>query len=366
MKKIQYVNLGYKKRSKSGLVKIFKKVLDLGQFVGGQEILKFEKNISKLCKTKYAVALNSGTDALTLALHLLGVKRGDEVITTPNSFIASTAVIVHLGAIPVFVDVLDDQNIDPDKIEKSITKKTKVIMPVHLSGKMSQMDKIMKIAKRNDLKVVEDAAQAIGSSLNKKMAGSFGDIGCFSAHPLKNLSAFGDGGYVTTDNLKIYKKIKSLSNHGMENRNIIKNFGYVSRMDNIQAAFLNYKLKFLDKVITKRRSNAEIYKKILNRNYIKLPYEKKNEYHTFHTYVIQTKKRNELKNFLLSKGIETSIHYPVPIHLQPASKKFGYKKGDFFVTESQSKQILTLPINENLSNLNIVEISKLINSFFEK
>jgi dTDP-4-amino-4,6-dideoxygalactose transaminase len=239
-------------------------------------------------------------------------------------------------------------------------------MRVHLSGKMSQMDKIMKIAKRNNLKVVEDAAQAIGSRLNNKMVGSFGDIGCFSAHPLKNLSAFGDGGYVVTDNFKIYKKIKSLSNHGKENRDIIKNFGYVSRMDNIQAAFLNYKLKSLDKVIAKRRSNAEIYKKFLNNNYIKLPYESKNEYHTFHTYVIQTKKRNELKNFLLSKGIETSIHYPVPIHLQPASKKLGYKKGDFLVTELQSKKILTLPINENLSNSHIRRISKLINSFFEK
>jgi dTDP-4-amino-4,6-dideoxygalactose transaminase len=363
VKKIPYVNLGYKKKSKTGLVKVFKKVLDQGQYVGGQEILKFEKNISKLCKTKYAVALNSGTDALTLALHLLGVKRGDEVITTPNSFIASTAVIVHLGAIPVFVDVLEDQNIDPDKIEKSITKKTKVIMPVHLCGKISQMDKIMKIANRNNLKVVEDAAQAIGSSLNNKMSGSFGDIGCFSAHPLKNLNAFGDGGYVTTNNFKIYKKIKSLSNHGMENRNVVKNFGYVSRMDNIQAAFLNYKLKFLDKVIAKRRSNAEIYKKMLNKNYIKLPYENKGEYHTFHTYVIQTKKRNQLKNFLLSKGVETSIHYPVPIHLQPASKKFDYKKGDFLITETQSKQILTLPINENLSNFDIRRISKLINSF---
>ena len=152
MKKIPYVNLGYKKKSKKGLIKIFEKVLEQGQFVGGKEILKFEKNISKLCKTKYAVALNSGTDALTLALHLLGVRNGDEVITTPNSFIASTAVIVHLGAKPVFVDVLDDQNIDPDKIEKAITKKTKVIMPVHLSGKMSQMDKVMKIAKKYDLK----------------------------------------------------------------------------------------------------------------------------------------------------------------------------------------------------------------------
>ena len=152
----------------------------------------------------------------------------------------------------------------------------------------------------------------------------------------------------------------------MENRNIIKNFGYVSRMDNIQAALLNYKLKSLDKVIAKRRSNAKIYKKMLNRNYIKLPYENRNEHHTFHTYVIQTKKRNKLKNFLLSRGIETSIHYPVPIHLQPASKKFGYKKGDFLITELQSKQILTLPINENLSNSDIRRISKFINSFLEK
>ena len=367
MKKIPYVDLGYKKKSKAGLVKIFKKVLNQGQFVGGQEILKFEQSISKLCNTKYAVALNSGTDALTLALHLLGVKRGDEVITTPNSFIASTAVIVHLGAIPVFVDVLDDQNIDPDKIEKAITKKTKVIMPVHLSGKMSKMDKIMKIAKKYNLKVVEDAAQAIGSKFNDKMSGSFGEVGCFSAHPLKNLVAMGDGGYITTNNFKIYKKIKSLSNHGMENRNIIKNFGYVSRMDNLQAAFLNFKLKSLKKVIKIRRSNANVYKKSLNNNHIKIPYEEKKDFHTYHTFVIQVKKkRDELKNFLLNKGVETSIHYPVPIHLQPAAKMFGYKKGDFAITESQSKEILTLPVNENLSNLEVVKISNLINSFFDK
>lgn len=366
MKKIPYVDLGYKKKSKVGLVKIFKKVLNQGQFVGGQEILKFEQSISKLCNTKYAVALNSGTDALTLALHLLGVKRGDEVITTPNSFIASTAVIVHLGAIPVFVDVLDDQNIDPNKIEKAITKKTKVIMPVHLSGKMSKMDKIMKIAKKYNLKVVEDAAQAIGSKFNDKMSGSFGEVGCFSAHPLKNLGAMGDGGYITTNNFKIYKKIKSLSNHGMENRNIIKNFGYVSRMDNLQAAFLNFKLKSLKKVIKIRRTNANIYKKLLNNNHIKIPYEEKKDFHTYHTFVIQVKKRDELKNFLLNKGVETSIHYPVPIHLQPAAKMFGYKKGDFAITESQSKEILTLPVNENLSNLEVVKISNLINSFFDK
>ena len=198
--KIPYVDLAYKNRSKKELVGIFKKVLDIGEYVGGREIIKFEKNISKFCNTKYAVALNSGTDALTIALHLLNVRKGDEVITTPNSFIASTAVIVHVGAKPIFVDVLDDQNIDPSKIEKAITNKTKVIMPVHLSGRVCQMDKIMKIANKHNLKVVEDAAQAIGSKYKNKMSGSYGQIGCFSAKKLKNLSALGDAGYLTTNN----------------------------------------------------------------------------------------------------------------------------------------------------------------------
>ena len=222
--RIPYVDLSYKNKSKKELIKVFKKVLDKGQFVGGDEIDLFEKKIAKLCGTNYAVALNSGTDALTLALHLLGVRKGDEVITPPNSFIASTAVIVHLGAKPVFVDVLSDQNIDPNKIQSAITKKTKVIMPVHLSGRMSQMDKIMSIAKKNKISVVEDAAQSVGSKYKNKMSGSYGDFGCFSAHPLKNLNALGDSGYLTTNSFKYYKKIKSLSNHGMENRNIIKNF----------------------------------------------------------------------------------------------------------------------------------------------
>ena len=349
MKKITYVNLGFKNRSKTGLIKIFKKILDSGEFVGGKEIIKFEKNISKLCKTNYAVALNSGTDALTLALHLLGVNKGDEVITTPNSFIASTAAIVHLGAIPVFVDVLNDQNIDPLKIEKVITKKTKAIMPVHLCGKMSQMDKIMKIAKKYNLKVVEDAAQSVASKYKNQAAGSIGHVGCFSAHPLKNLGGMGDGGYITTNDFKIFKKIKSLSNHGMENRNIIKNFGYVSRMDNLQAAFLNYNLRFLKSVIMKRRINANIYLNYLNKKFLKLPYEGVNEFHTYHTFVIQVKnKRNELKSYLEENGVETSIHYPIPIHLQPASKKFGYKKGSFPIAEKQSRNILTLPINQYL------------------
>ena len=196
------------------------------------------------------------------------------------------------------------------------------------------------------------------------MSGSYGDFGCFSAHPLKNLNALGDSGYLTTNNFKYYKKIKSLSNHGMENRNIIKNFGYVSRMDNLQAAFLNYKLKNLNNVISQRRKNAEIYMKLLNRNFIFFCSEKKEEFNTYHTFVIQVRFRNNLRKYLLKKGISTSIHYPIPIHLQPASKYLGYKPGDFKMAETQSEKILTLPVNENLSKDHIKYICKCINNFY--
>ena len=361
--KIPYVDLSYQnKKFKKSLVSIFEKVLDSGEYVGGKEILKLENSLAKLCKSRYAIALNSGTDALTLALAVCGVRKGDEVITTPNSFIASTAVIVHLGAKPVFVDVLPDQNIDPDKIEKVITKKTKCIMPVHLTGRMSDMKKILKIAKKYNLKVVEDAAQAIGSKLNNKYSGSFGDIGCFSAHPLKNLNAMGDGGYLITNNKDYYKKIKDLSNHGMTNRDRVKNFGYVSRMDNLQAAILNFKLSHLNEIILKRRNNFEIYKKTLTGN-IFFPLEKVNEFNTYHTFVIQVDNRDKLKKYLLQNKVTTSIHYPIPIHLQPAAKKLGYKKGDFPITENQSKKIITLPIHQDLKKNDIIRICKLVNKF---
>ena len=226
--KIPYVNIVKQYTSeKKQLLKIIDKALYSGSWVGGLEIENFEKKISKICKTKYCVSLNSGTDALVLALHLLGVKRGDEVITPPNSFIASTAVITHLGAKPVFVDVKSDQSIDENKIEEKITKKTKAIMPVHLTGRMCSMDKIIKISKKYKIPVIEDCAQSIMSKYKGKMSGAWGDVGCFSAHPLKNLNAIGDAGYLTTNNEYIYKKIKSLRTHGMdESRDNVKNFDY--------------------------------------------------------------------------------------------------------------------------------------------
>ena len=365
--KIPYVNTNLQwKKEKNILLKIIDKTLENDDWVGGKNIQIFEKSIAKKCNTKYAVSLNSGTDALTLGLHLLGVRRGDEVITTPNSFIASTAVIVHLGAKPVFVDVLDDQNINPELLEKAITKKTKAIMPVHLTGRMSEMFEIMKIAKKHNIPVIEDAAQAVGSLYHNKPAGSFGKIGCFSAHPLKNLNAIGDAGYLTTNNRNIYNKVLELRSHGMVNRNKIQNFGHVSRMDNLQAAVLNYRLKDLKNIIIKRRKNAELYIKYLDPKKIFIPAEKKYQYNAYHTFVIQIDKRDKLQQYLKRNNISTAIHYPIPIHLQPAAKRFGHKVGSFKNTERQAKRILTLPVNQFLKKEDIKKISEKINYFFIK
>ena len=363
--KIPYVNLSKQYlKEKQKLLSVIDKVLKSGQYVGGDEVEKFEKNIALLLKTKHCIALNSGTDALTLGLHSLGVRKNDEVITTSNSFIASTAVIVHLGAKPVFVDIKKDQTINPELIEKSVTNKTKAIMVVHLTGRICDMDRIIPIAKKYNIPIIEDAAQAIGSKYRNKYAGTFGKIGCFSAHPLKNLNALGDSGYLTTSSTKIAKLIKDVRNHGMTNRDRIKNFGYVSRMDNLQAAVLNFRLKNLKSIIKKRRKNAEIYSKNLNKKYVFIPPETKKEFNTYHTFVVQVSKRDKLKRYLKSKGIETSIHYPIPIHLQPALKKLKYKFSNLNQTEKQSKKIITLPINQFLKESEIKKICFEVNNFY--
>jgi len=362
--RIPYVNLQKQwLEEREELLPIIDQVLESAQFVGGDELDRFEENIAKLCGTKYACGLNSGTDALMLALALSGIGKGDEVITPPNSFIASTAAIVHIGAIPVFVDVLPDQNIDPSKIEAAITEKTKAIMPVHLTGRMCDMDPIMDIAKKYDLLVIEDAAQSVGSKYKGKLSGSIGDVGCFSTHPLKNLNACGDGGFLTTNDEVIYNKSRSYRNHGMANRNIVDHFGSVTRMDNLQASILNYRLVKLEEVTQKRRKNANLYFDGIKNQNLYIPEEKDSEYNVYHTFVIQTKYRDELKQYLFENEIETAIHYPVPIHLQPAAKKLGYKAGDFPVTEKQSKEILTLPINQYLSDNEIDRIITGINNF---
>ena len=364
---IPYVNLKkqYAEERKE-LLKIIDKTLASGLWVGGNEVEKFEKKIQQITNSKYCIALNSGTDALTLGLHLLNIKKGDEVITAPNSFIASTAVIIHLGAKPIFVDVKDDQNIDERKIEKLITKKTKAIMPIHLTGRVCTMNKILKISKKYKIPIIEDCAQSILSKFNNKHAGTWGDVGCFSTHPLKNLNATGDGGFVITNNKNIYSKMKNLRSHGMEsNRDNVEEFGYVSRMDNIQAVILNYRIKNLKKIIKKRRKNVKLYLSNLNLNKIFFPLEKKEEFNTYHTFVIQVEKRDELKLYLKNHGILSTIHYPIPIHKQKSYLSLNTKYNECYPnTEKQAKRILSLPINQYLTEKEIVKISKLINKFY--
>jgi dTDP-4-amino-4,6-dideoxygalactose transaminase len=362
--KIPYVNLKNQWRDeRADLLPLIDSVLESGQYIGGDQLETFEDNIAKFCGVNYASALNSGTDALTFALMLSGVKKNDEVITPPNSFIASTASIVHVGAKPVFVDVLPDQNLDPSKIEDAITKNTKAIMPVHLTGRVCDMDPIMDIAKKYNLIVIEDAAQAIGSKYKEKISGSIGDVGCFSTHPLKNLNACGDGGFITTNNENLYNQINVLKNQGIVGRNLVNRFGTVSRMDNIQAAILNYRLKKLENVIYKRRQNAKTYIDRLDQKNIYIPQEQVYEFNSYHTFVIQTDRRDELKDHLSKNNIGSAIHYPVPIHLQPASKNLGYQLGDFPVSEKQSQQILTLPINQSLTSDNLNKIISTVNAF---
>ena len=241
--KTPYVDLKLQwRKDKSKLLPLIEKVLSKGSYVIGEEVDKFEKSIAKYCNSKYAVAFNSGTDALTFGLILLGVRKGDEVITPPNSFISSTSSIVHVGAKPVFADVLDDQNIDPKEIEKKITNKTKAIMPVHLTGRVCRMNEIKKISNKYKIPIIEDAAQSIGSKYYNKKSGTFGAISCFSVHPLKNLNACGDGGFFVTNNYEFFKKAKKLRNHGLEDRNIVKNYGYISRMDVVPVSYTHLTL----------------------------------------------------------------------------------------------------------------------------
>lgn len=365
MSGIPYVNLSAQwGEEREELLPIIESVLESGQYVGSDEIDKLENEIEQEFGVRHVVALNSGTDALLLGLLAINVGPGDEVITPPNSFIASTAVISRVGAIPVFVDVGSDQNIDPRLIEQSITKKTKAIMPVHLSGRVSDMTTIMEIADRYNIPVIEDAAQAIGSRLEGKLSGSWGRVGCFSAHPLKNLNACGDAGFITTNDNQIAQKIRRMRNHGLIDRETAENFGFVSRMDAIQAAILRFRLPLLSEIAKKRRGNASLYRSILDPNVIFSPPDLEMEFNTWHTFVIQVENRDQLRQFLASRNIETAIHYPIPIHLQPAGQYLGYRHGDFPNTERQAGRILSLPIHQYLTGDQLGLVAKSINEFY--
>jgi len=365
--KVPYVDLAaqwYHERNE--LLPIIEEILESGQYVGSDQVSAFEKEVAEYLNVGYVCALNSGTDALVCGLHALGIRPGDEVITPPNSFVASTAAIVHLGATPVFADVLPDQNIDPKKVLAAVTKKTKAIMPVHLTGRVADMPAIMAIAQAKGLLVLEDAAQAVGSALKGVKAGAWGSIGCFSTHPLKNLNAIGDGGFLVTDDQNLHEKVSRMRNHGLKGRSVVEEFGHVSRLDSIQAGILRHRLSKLESVIEQRKKNADVYLEHLDPELVIVPPINPGEKNTWHTFVIQVQKRNALRDHLRGVGIETAIHYPVPIHLQPAAEFLGYRKGSFPEAEKQAEEILTLPIHQYLNMSDIVLIAREVNEFLRK
>lgn len=358
--------LGIEKQYKSIKKEIdfaINRVLYKGIFIGGEEVEKFEKEIANFLSAKYAISVNSGTDALFLSLKALGIKEGDEVITSPFTFIATIEAVVNLGAKPVFIDINPKTfNIDPDKIEEKITKNTKAIIPVHLFGKLADMKKIINIAKKHNIYIVEDSAQSIGAG---KISG---DLSCFSFFPSKNLGAFGDGGLILTNNKKLNLKLRLLKNHGSSPKEKYLNLmiGMNSRLDSIQAAVLRVKLKYLLKWNKERINKAKYYSENLKEIKEIITPELLMKDNVFNQYTIRAKKRNELKKHLEKNNILTKIYYPLPLHLQPAFKYLGYKKGDFPISECASKEVLSLPIYPELKKEEQDYIIKKIKEFYEK
>ncbi len=341
-------------------------VLASGVFILGPNVSSFEKEFASYIGTKFAVAVASGTDALFLSLKAIGVKEGDEVITTPLTFFATSEAISYTGAKPVFVDVdPKTHNIDPKKILTVINKKTKAILPVHLWGRPAQMDQIMQIAKENNLFVVEDCAQSSGAEYNGKKTGSFGICGCFSFFPTKNLGCYGDGGIITTDDEKVYEKLKLLHLHGGKVRGIHEIIGHNSRLDEIQAAILRVKLKYLDRWNEIRRKNAAIYTKYLSQAGIKCPVELNKEKHVYHQYTIEVENRQDLIEYLKTKDISAFVYYPLPLHLQKPYKNLGYKAGDFPESEKIGNQMLSIPIHSFLLESDVENIAKTICEFYK-
>ena len=361
---IPYVNLGKQnKQYQKKFSNLLKKFLSEGSFILGRHVDEFEKKFSKYIGTKYAVGVGSGTDALYLSLKYLNLKKNDEVITVSNSYLSTVSSIHLAGAKPILVDVnYDDYNININEIEKKITKKTKVIMPVHLCGNPADMKNIMKLGKKYNLKIIEDAAQAVGAEINKKKVGSFGFSGCFSFHPLKNLNAIGDGGMITTSDKFFYNWLLKARNNGHPDRDHCDFWSHNMRLDALHAMFLKVKLENIESLIKKRNNNVNLYKKFLCSE-INLPYLKKENRAVHQTFIVKTKKRNDLISYMKKKGIELKVHYPIPIHKLKSFKDTN-KKIRLKVTEKLSKNIVTLPAMEYLTKSEILRIIKSINNFF--
>jgi dTDP-4-amino-4,6-dideoxygalactose transaminase len=351
-------------KNKKRFLKIADKVLSSGRYILGPFVTEFEKNFAQYMEVKYCVGVGNGLEALQIGLMVLGIGKGDEVITTSLSAVATSLAIKAVGAKPVFVDIDEYYHLDADQIEKYINKKTKAILLVHLYGQSVDLDKILKIAKKYKLFVVEDCAQAHGTEYKNKKVGTFGDVGCFSFYPTKNLGAFGDGGCIVTNNKKIADLAKMIRNYGQKNRYEHIVYGINSRLDELQAVFLLEKLKDLDRDNLKRQKKAKIYFDLLKDvKQIRLPLIRPNSNHVFHLFVIEAEEREKLQKFLQERKVETLIHYPIPIHKQKCFKE--YNKIKLPVVEEKTKKILSLPLYPEIRDEEIIYVCKSILKFYK-
>lgn len=366
MVRVPYVDLALQHRAiKAELLEAAAGVIDTGMFVLGPQVEAFERQFAALIGVKHAIGVNSGTDALMLSLRALGVGPGDEVITAPNSFIASASAIALTGATPVFVDVDEHGLLDATKLAAAVTPRTRAILPVHLTGRAADMTAIMAVAKQHRLHVVEDAAQAILAEHRGRRVGSFGHAGCFSLHPLKTLSALGDGGIITTDDDALAATACKLRNLGLRSRDQCETWSSNSRLDSMQAAMLSVKLRYLESWTARRIAHATFYQQAMARvKQVRCPQHDADGRAVYHTFVIQAQRRDELQTYLASRGVQTAVHYPRPIHLQKVASSLGCKAGDFPVAEAQAREILSLPIFPELTQQQLEHVARCIRDFY--
>lgn len=343
-----------------------RKLVATGDFTLGAAVEEFERRFAALCQMPYAIGVGTGTDALILSLRMLGVGPGDEVITTPMTFIATVGAIVMTGATPVFVDSEEGFVIDPSRIEAAITPRTKAILPVHYTGNVADMPAIMDIAHRRHLFVVEDACQAIAGAIDGQPVGSWGETAGFSLHPLKNLNVWGDGGMIVTRSKKHAVALRLLRNHGLANRDEVAIFGANSRLDSLQAVLGNRLIDEVDLITTRRIAHAKRYDDAFAdmTDCVQIPVRRPNVQHVFHLYMIRVTRRDDLLEYLKRQGVEAKVHYPIPVHLQPAAQYLGYKPGDFPVCESDCQTIITLPAHQHLTDAEIEYTIDAVRSFY--
>ncbi len=362
------INHNYLKQQFSDHDIIWSKIREVvirGDFTLGSEVDLLEKEYAQISGTNHAIGVGSGTDAIFLSLKALGVGQGDEVITTAFTFYATIGAIVTAGAKPIFCDIREDYNIDPSEIESKITPATKAILPVHWSGKPCDMDAIEEIGKKYNLAIVGDACHAISATYKGRTAGSLGSIACFSFHPLKNLNVWGDGGIITTNSDKLADKLRLMRNHGLVGRDECHIFSYNSRLDTIQAVVARHLLGKINHITESRVAHAKYFDRELSSvSQIIIPNRDDNIYQVFHIYSISCQRRNELKNYLIENGVDAKVHYPIPMHLQPAANYLDHRKGDFPIAERIADSTISLPVHEFITRDQQDHVIKLIKDFY--